>query len=210
MTLAIGYDPVSDTLIIGGNGVFAARSLTAAVSNSLPGYIQINDIAGRGEQHVAWSDVVSLDGSYVPGGMADAIAYLQGEFTKFKPVGETFGVAGVAGAALIQGQPVAVSRASGQLLPARADTYVLAFVAGVASADTVQGFTNKPAHGAVTLPDWTAIAGSPALSVGQPYFLGAAGGLTTVPRLEAACIARVGLATTPLTLVVEPATPIIL
>jgi len=140
----------------------------------------------------------------------DLMAYLTAQFAMRRPVGETFGVPAVAGADLIQGQPVAVSRASGQLLPARADTYTLAFVAGVAPADTTQGFATQPAHGAITLPDWSAMTGSAALSAGQLYFVGPGGGLTTTPRLDIACVARVGLATTPQTLVVEPSTPIIL
>lgn len=139
-----------------------------------------------------------------------AQAYLDTAFAQRRPVGETFGVPAVAGADLVQGQPVAVSRAFGQLLPARADTYTRAFVAGLASADTVQGFANQPAHGAVTLPDWTGLTGFAALAVGQLYFLGAAGGLTTAPRLDTACVTRVGLAAAPQTLVVEPSAPIIL
>ncbi|WP_449411113.1 hypothetical protein [Methylobacterium komagatae] len=125
-------------------------------------------------------------------------------------MGETFGVPAATDADLIKGQPVAVSRASGRLLPARADTYALAFVAGLASADTGQGFADQPAHGAFTLADWSTVAGSPSLSVGQLYFLGATGGLTISPDLTAACVTRVGLATTPQTLVAEPAHPIVL
>jgi hypothetical protein len=140
----------------------------------------------------------------------DLMAYLTAQFAMRRLVGETFGVPAVAGADLTQGQPVAVSRASGQLLPARADTYTLAFVAGVASADAAQDFVGQPAHGAVTLSDRSAVTGSAALLVGQLYFVGPAGGLTTAPRLDTACVARVGLATTPQTLVVEPFTPILL
>lgn len=141
---------------------------------------------------------------------AAAKAYLDVVTAQRRPVGETFGVPVVAGADLLQGQPVAVSRASGRLLPARADTYTRAFVAGLASADTAQGFTNQPAHGAVTLPDWTGLTGFAALAVGQLYFLGAAGSLTIAPRLDTACVTRVGLAAAPQTLVVEPSAPIIL
>lgn len=210
MTIAIGFHGTSGSIVIAGNGAFPARSLVATVSTLLPDTIQINDIGGRGEQALTWSDLTSLDGTYTPASMADALAYLQGEFAKACPVGETFGVPVVAGADLIQGQPVAVSRASWLLLPARADTYTLAFVAGVASADTAQGFANQPAHGAVTLPDWTTLTGSVSLAVGQTYFVAPAGGLTASPRLDIACVARVGFATGPQTLVVEPSTPILL
>lgn len=208
--VAIGFDEVSGSLIIEGNGSFPARTLVAMTSPLMVGRIQIDDLGGRGEQLVLWSDVTNLDGTFTPASMADALAYLQGEFAKSCPVGETFGVPVVAGADLVQGQPVAISRASGQLLPARADTYTLAFVAGIASTDTAQGFTNRPAHGAVTLPDWTGVTGSPSLAVGQPYFLAPTGGLATVPDFTAACVARVGAAVTPRTLVVEPSDPILL
>jgi len=210
MSVPIGFDAASGSIVIMGNRAFPARTLTASVSDELPDRIQIDDIAGRGEQMVFWSDVTSLDGSYAPSSMADALAYLTSEFAKSCPVGETFGVPAATGADLIKGQPVAVSRASGRLLPARADTYSLAFVAGLASADTVSGFADQPAHGAVTLADWTLVAGTPSLFVGQLYFLGTTGGLTTAPDLTAACITRVGLATAPQTLVAEPAHPIIL
>ena len=84
-------------------------------------------------------------------------------------------------------------------------------MAGLASADTAQGFANQPAYGAVTLADWTAITGNPALAVGQPYFLGPVGGLTLAPdRIAAICVARIGIATSPSTLVVQPTDPILL
>lgn len=157
----------------------------------------------------AWANYTRQDGGKFAS-PDDLMAYLTAQFSMRRPVGEAFGVPVVAGADLAQGQPVAVSRASGRLLPARADTYTRAFVAGLASADTAQGFANQPAHGAVTLQDWTGLTGFAALAVGQLYFLGADGGLTTSPRLDTACVARVGLATAPQTLVVEPSTPIIL
>lgn len=208
--LAIGFHDTSGSIVIAGNGAFPARSLVATVSNVLPDTIQINDLAGRGEQAVTWANLTSLDGSFKAASMADALAYLQGEFAKSCPIGEIFGAPVVAGADLVRGQPVAVSRTSGQLLPARADTYTLAFVAGVASADTAQGFANQPAHGAITLPDWSALTGTISLNVGELYFVGPEGGLTASPRLDTQCVVRVGLATTPQTLVVEPSTPIIL
>lgn len=186
---------------------FVAGSLTADVTD-----IGVGIRVLHGSEYLVndkWVNYARQDGS----GFAsadDLMAYLAAQFAMRRPVGDVFGVPAVAGADLVRGQPMAVSRASGQLLPARADTYTLAFVAGVASADTAQGFANQPAHGAITLPDWSALTGTISLNVGELYFVGPEGGLTASPRLDTQCVARVGLATTPQTLVVEPSTPIIL
>ncbi|MGE8128989.1 hypothetical protein ACQKQD_18610 [Methylobacterium sp. NPDC080182] len=193
--------------IAGYRDSFTAGSLTADVTP-----IGIGIRVLHGSEYLVndkWVNYTHEDGS----GFAsadDLMAYLTAQFAMRRPVGEIFGVPVVAGTDLIQGQPVAVSRASGQLLPARADTYTLAFVAGVASADTAQGFASQPAHGAITLPDWSALTGAISLNVGELYFVGPEGGLTASPRLDTQCVARVGLATSPQTLVVEPSTPIIL
>ena len=203
---AIGYDDARDALMIMGVGVY--QPLTLAATMDEQGFVTIRSMAGRGELYRAWSDISDL----AENGFASSdalLTYLQGEFVKCRAVGETFGVATVAGAALIRGLPVAVSRATGQLLPARADTDALAFVAGVASADTGQGFTVQPAHGAVTLPDWSAVADGTLLAPGLPYFLAAAGGLTAVPPgAGGLCTVRVGLAVSSTTMVVAPTLPI--
>lgn len=203
------YDAGRNTLYVSGIATpFPAGSLQAKQLGSMLAVANPMD----GTLLCAWADfgAWTIQGSSTFASADEAFSALQAACTTKRPVGETFGVSGVAGADLIKGQPVTVSRASGRLLPARADTYTRAFVAGLASADTAQGFTNQPAHGAVTLPDWTGLTGFAALAVGQMYFLGAAGGLTTAPRLDTACVARVGLATAPQTLVVEPSAPIIL
>lgn len=80
--IPIGFDPVSGTLVITDNGVFPAQSLTASITPLMPDHVQIDDLAGRGVQSVFWAEITSLDGSHVPSSMADALAYLQGEFTK--------------------------------------------------------------------------------------------------------------------------------
>ena len=155
-----------------------------------------------------WDVIADVNGNTFSDG-ATALAYVQGQFAMRRPVGETFGIATVAGADLAQGQPVAVSRATGQLLPARADTYALSFVAGLASADTTQGYAGQPAHGIVTLTDWTAIAGVASLALGIPYFLGLAGGLTAVPpSIPGQCVTRIGYAASSTTLIVAPTDPI--
>ena len=82
-------------------------------------------------------------------------------------------VSGVAGEAIATGMPVARSRADGTLRLARGDTYALAFLAGIASADTAAGFRRRgeAVRSSLSLPDWTAIAGAPLLAQGQRYFL---------------------------------------
>lgn len=185
---------------------FIAASLYATLNGA-----QI-DITRYGSDFVfaspLWSDVANVDGNTFAS--SDAVmAYLTAQFTMRRAVGETFGIATVAGVDLVQGQPVALSRATGQLLPARADTYTLAFVMGLASADTAQGFAGQPAHGIVTLTDWTAVVGAASLSLGIPYFLGLAGGLTAAPpSVQGQCVTRVGYAASPTTLIVAPADPI--
>ena len=158
---------------------------------------------------IPWDQVADIDGNVFDG--ADAVmAYLAGQFAMRRPVGDTFGVAAVAGAALIEGQPVAISRANGTLLPARADTYSLAFVAGLVSA-TAAGFPGQPERGAFTLNDWTALTGVPSLTPGLPYFLGPTGGLTTVAINDGAvCVARVGIAASTTTMIVDPSECILL
>lgn len=80
--IPIGFDPVSGTLVITDNGVFPAQSLIASITPLMPDHVQINDLAGRGVQSVAWAEITSLDGSHVPSSMAGALAYLQSEFAK--------------------------------------------------------------------------------------------------------------------------------
>lgn len=157
----------------------------------------------------AWANYTRQDGSAFAS-QSELVSYLTREFAKRRPVGETFGISTVAGEDIAQGEPVAISRATGQLLPARADTYTLSFVAGLASANTLQGFTNQPAHGAVTLDDWTPIVGTATLIAALPYFLARAGGLTTLPDRATTALVRVGYAASPTTLIVAPTDPILL
>ncbi|MGU3286439.1 hypothetical protein [Methylobacterium mesophilicum] len=89
MPKPIGFHATSGLIVIDDNGVFAPRSLTAYASPMWPGRIQIDNLASKGIQNVLWGDVTSLDGSYTPATMGDALAYLQGEFSKSTPVRPT-------------------------------------------------------------------------------------------------------------------------
>ena len=106
------------------------------------------------------------------------------------------------------GMPVAISRANGQFVLARADYKPSAFVAGMASAAIATGFVGTAEAASITLPNWTAIAGTATLAVGQTYFLGATGGITTTPPAAPNCITRVGLAVNATTLRIEIDPPI--
>ena len=123
-------------------------------------------------------------------------------------------VAGVAGEAIVIGMPVARSRADGTLRLARADTYALAFLAGLAAAAAASGFSLEAVRSSLDMPDWTAIAGTAALAAGQRYFLARAGGLTTTPALAPTgaglCVVAVGYAASPTLLVFQPTDPVTL
>jgi hypothetical protein len=108
------------------------------------------------------------------------------------------------------GWPVCVSRANGHGRLARANSYALSFVAGLSKAAAAPGFVCTLEAFAATLDDWTAVAGTPALAQGAPYFLGSAGGLTATPDLTAAAVALAGMAASPTALKVSIQPPILL
>ncbi|WP_158810262.1 hypothetical protein [Beijerinckia sp. L45] len=187
---------------------FIAGSLIASLNN---GVVQIQ----RPESDylfaaLPWPSVADRSGATFDS--ADAVmAYLAVELAKQKPAGDSFGLATPLAQDVVAGQPLAISRATGQLVLARADTYALAFVAGLAPADEAAGFALQPGRGTVTIADWSAITGAAQLSPGQPYFLAAAGGMTTAALSPGAlCVARVGIAASPSTLIVDPFDPILL
>ena len=143
---------------------------------------------------------------------ASCLAYLQATFARTEHRVPT--ISGVAGEAIVVGMPVARSRSDGTLRLARADTYALAFLAGLASTNTAVGFALEAVRSSLTLPDWTAIVAAPLLAQGQRYFLAPAGGLTPTPVLAPVgaglCVAAVGVAASPTTLVFQPSDPILL
>jgi hypothetical protein len=109
--------------------------------------------------------------------------------------------------ALPAGMPVAVDRTTGKFIAADAAWKPAAFAAGLLRADAETGFVAPAATQQLTLPDWTAVAGTAQLAPGQPYFLAVGGGLTTVaPTSE--CVAMVGKALNATTLLINPQPPI--
>lgn len=114
----------------------------------------------------------------------------------------------VADTAMPKGQPVAVDRATGRLVMADADWKPHAFVTGLLEDASTAGFVATASGERVTLVDWSAIAGTATLAPGQSYFLKAGGGITAVPPLDAVCLALVGKALSPSTLLITPQPPI--
>lgn len=112
----------------------------------------------------------------------------------------------------IRGRPVYLSKANGQLYPASAAGYQTAFVLGLLDADVQAGFPANAQRGPFTLPDWTALTGTPSLLVGQLYFLATDGSLTAIlpARPQAVALTRVGQAVSSTTLDVQPSPPFML
>ena len=82
--IAIGFDTVSGSIVISGNGVYGARTLSAAMSSG--GQVRITSLAGRSELYVDWTEIANLAGASL-GDPASALAYLQAEFAKGPAVG---------------------------------------------------------------------------------------------------------------------------
>ena len=126
----------------------------------------------------------------------EAMAYLAGQFALRRSL-DIPTASGIAATNFAKGTPLAVSRANGQLIAARADTYAASFVPGLANADVAAGFIANATRNSVTLSDWTSIAGVQGLASGLPYFLAPSGGMTlTAPSSSTSvCSVRLGLAT---------------
>jgi len=205
----IGYHGEAGALVIVGSNVFPPGTLTLVEAEG--DYLEVWSLAQRVELKVTWQEVMALDGMTFTV-RADAIAYLRGEFDRRPPL-EIAPAEAVAAAGALAGQPMTISRLNGQLIPARADTYPLAFVVGLAAKDADTGFVASLTRETLTLSDWTAIAGTPSLSAGLPYFLGPEGGLTLIPEMRSGAgysNVRLGMGTGPQTFAPTIADPILL
>lgn len=194
----IGYHGEVGALVIVGSNVFPPGTLSLIEADD--GHLEVWSLAQRAELRVLWSEVMSLDGLTF-GTYDEAASYLRSEFARRPPV-EIAPAEAVAPAGAVADQPMTVSRLNGQLVPARADTYPLALVAGLALNDTDAGFVATLTREALTLADWTTVAGTPTLSPGLPYFLGPEGGLTLIPEMRSGADfsnVRLGMATSPQT-----------
>ena len=117
-------------------------------------------------------------------------------------------LAAVAAVTVIAGQPLALNRASGQLIAGDPAYKPAAFVLGLAEAATAAGFIATAKLGNFTLADWTALTGGAALSPGVPYFLSEDGRLSAVPPARPLCLTLIGVAVSATTLHVDPDPPI--
>lgn len=107
--------------------------------------------------------------------------------------------------AIAAGAPCRI-RSDGRAAPAAAGApFGETTVVGLARAAAGAGFTVELARDELTLPDWTAAAGSASLVVGAVYWLGTAGGLALAPPGSGAAV-RLGVATgaQTLALFIEP------
>ena len=114
--------------------------------------------------------------------------------------------------AVVVGAPLAIDRTTGHFVKADASIYARSFVVGLAVAATAATFVaDASTSGAVTLSNWTALAGTTTLSAGQIYFLAVGGGITlTRPTTVGQAVAIVGEATSSTTLSLRLSQPILL
>lgn len=209
--IVVWYDPDCDEIWITDEGrSYARRSLVAYIApDGVRIGIHLKEGTAADIVMASYGNLCRKDGSAF-GSAAEAKAYLDGEFARQRALDIPTALA-VAAADIPAGMPVAVSRRDGTLQIARADTYTLAFVAGLASKSAAVGSAGSATRNAITLADWTAVTGSPGLAVGQPYFLAPEGGLTPLPPvLPGLCSVRVGNATGPQTFAPIEADPILL
>jgi hypothetical protein len=108
------------------------------------------------------------------------------------------------------GWPIAINRATGKGKLARADNYALSFVIGFSKTACLSGFVVGLERYALTLTDWTAIAGTPSLNPGLPYFLGKAGGLSVSPDFTSTTMYALSQALSEQTLEIELTMPTLL
>jgi hypothetical protein len=123
--------------------------------------------------------------------------------------GEALPVTAVAGATMAAGTPVAIDRTTARMIAADAAYKPTAFVVGLLIAGAVQDFVANAAPSRLALDDWSAVTGVSQLAPGQSYFLAVGGGLTPTPP-DSECVALVGRAISPTTMLIDPQPPIAL
>jgi hypothetical protein len=104
--------------------------------------------------------------------------------------------------------PASINRATGKMMLADAGVKSSAFVVGLVDVATASGFVAGAAVEQLVLADWTAATGAASLLAGQPYFLGAGGGMTTVPPGSPNCVVLLGKAINATTFLISPQPPI--
>lgn len=195
---AVGYDEARDVLVIMGEGVFPAGSLTATLDGA--GMVHITSLADRKELYAHWTGISTLEGDAFPDG-ASTLAYLTAELTKqrtSKPIALPFTagepIGGHKGVRIAAGGIVRLASSDD---PSQAGT-----VLGVSltAADDGAGL-DVAITGEVTETSWSWAVG--------PVFLGQGGALTQSPPASG-FVQQIGKAVGPNSLVVSLSTPIVL
>ncbi|GJE54597.1 hypothetical protein [Methylobacterium thuringiense] len=195
MTKAVGFDEMTGSLVIMDNGVFPAGSLIAYPS-PWPERIQVDSIAGRGEQIIEWHDVRRLDPAdpWMPASLDEALAYLRGEFAKRPAVEDGFVLTEAASTAM--GGHRVVARRDGALVYATYDdpAAVEAVIGVTRGAVDVGGTPDIQRVGPLQEPSWSWADG--------PVYLGANGQLTQQAP-EHGAVLQMGVAVSPTTVFLD-------
>ena len=109
-----------------------------------------------------------------------------------------------------KGWPIAINRATGKGILARADNYVKSFVIGFSKDYCAAGFIVELERYAVELTDWTSMIGSQYLIPGLTYHLALTGGMSELPDWNAVTITKLGKALSNTVLSIEIDDPILL
>jgi hypothetical protein len=144
-----------------------------------------------------WGDVIEVD---TPGPQGEP-----------GPPGQSSSQTLVAGAAMPAGTPVYVSLIDGKLYPA--DPTAIGTCRAIAAllGQSEAGFQVAIGVSFITVADWTAVAGSPTLLVGQSYFLSPNGQISTAfVNITGQYSVLLGTATAPDTLSLDIQIPILL
>lgn len=195
----VGYDESRDVLVICGEGVYPARSLTVTMDGD--GMVRIVSLAARTELYAHWTDVGTLEGETFPD-IAGALTYLQSEFEKRRP-DPAQGVLLLLAAEPIGGHKAVRIVAGGRArLASSSDVTQAGSVLGVSlTAADEGGSLNVRIIGEIEEPSWSWAPG--------PVFLGLAGSLVQTPP-SSGFIQQIGTAKSATILVVSLSTPIVL
>ena len=118
----------------------------------------------------------------------------------------------VAAVSLQAGQPVYINGITGQLQLAGASNFASRFVAGLVTATTAAGFVANLNRDLLTLPNWSAVAGSTFLMPGQTYWLSNVPGmlLPTSPQATGQVSVIIGEAVSSTQFLFRPGQPLLL
>ena len=179
----VGYDETTDVLIIVGEGVYPAGSLSVTMDGD--GMVRIVSLAHRTEAYAHWSDIGTLEGEAFSDGSA-ALAYLTTELAKRRGAPVALAPTYTA-ASVIGGHRVVRLLPDGSVdLASCADPDCLGSVIGITTqAADVGAQVAVAVGGEVDEPSWSWQPG--------PIYLGEEGALTQVAPASG-FVVRVALA----------------